>query len=78
MPKDFSIRLSSPLTWCAPKPKSLLSSEQGQIGDGNHRRQSRDRSVDDKKSDLSGLPLQHIAPYTLIFKALSVEHVVFE
>src|SRR5438552_9505801 len=26
MPKDFSIRPSSPLTWCAPSPRSVLSS----------------------------------------------------
>src|SRR5215475_10895621 len=26
MPKDFSIRPSSPRTWCAPSPKSVLSS----------------------------------------------------
>jgi hypothetical protein len=62
----------------AGHPTKEERDEQGQIGDGDHSRQYRDRSVDDKESDLPGLPLEHMAPYALIFKALLVEDVVFE
>ena len=62
----------------AGHPTTKQGDEQGQIGDRDHSRQYRDRSVDDKESALYGLPLSHIAPYTLIFKALLVEDVVSE
>jgi hypothetical protein len=52
--------------------------EQGQIGDCDHRRQRQEKGVADKESGIPGLPLYHIAPFTLISKALLAKGVVFE
>src|SRR5712692_3426850 len=62
----------------AGHPTKQPGDEQGQIGDRTHSIQRRARGVGGKESGIPGLSLDHITSFSLIFKALLAEGVVFE